>query len=236
MLRISADAVLLDIEGTVAPIAFVYDVLFPYARAHLSSFLADNWSDAKVIAARRQIVAAAQSSGRVVDDSATGIVTEVLRLMDADAKQTGLKQLQGLIWEHGYRLGRLKSELFPDVAPALRQWHASGKSLAIYSSGSVAAQCVFFRQTNGGDLTPLLANFFDTTTGPKRSAESYRQIAAELRLAPSRMLFLSDVPEELDAASRSGLSIVLVIRPGNAAVPPGISLPSIGSFEELALL
>jgi hypothetical protein len=30
---------LLDVEGTVAPIAFVYEQLFPYARAHFERFL-----------------------------------------------------------------------------------------------------------------------------------------------------------------------------------------------------
>ena len=31
--------VLLDIEGTTTPIAFVHDVLFPYARARLNGYL-----------------------------------------------------------------------------------------------------------------------------------------------------------------------------------------------------
>ena len=31
--------VLLDIEGTTTPIAFVHDVLFPYARARVGSYL-----------------------------------------------------------------------------------------------------------------------------------------------------------------------------------------------------
>ena len=32
-------AILLDIEGTTTPVAFVYDVLFPFARTHLREFL-----------------------------------------------------------------------------------------------------------------------------------------------------------------------------------------------------
>jgi enolase-phosphatase E1 len=39
---------LLDIEGTVAPIAFVTEVLFPYARAHFPRFLESNWGNADV--------------------------------------------------------------------------------------------------------------------------------------------------------------------------------------------
>jgi Predicted enolase-phosphatase len=40
--------ILLDIEGTTTPISFVYDVLFPYARAHVNENL-----DAEDIAALR---------------------------------------------------------------------------------------------------------------------------------------------------------------------------------------
>jgi 2,3-diketo-5-methylthio-1-phosphopentane phosphatase len=39
---------LLDIEGTVAPIAFVYEQLFPYARAHVSDFLKNSAGNANV--------------------------------------------------------------------------------------------------------------------------------------------------------------------------------------------
>ena len=37
------DVVLLDVEGTVAPISFVYDVLFPYAASHLDGFVREEW-------------------------------------------------------------------------------------------------------------------------------------------------------------------------------------------------
>jgi len=64
--------------------------------------------------------------------------------MDRDVKSTGLKQLQGLIWDEGYRAGAFQSPVYPDVAPALKRWHDAGKIIAIYSSGSIAAQKVFF--------------------------------------------------------------------------------------------
>jgi methionine salvage enolase-phosphatase E1 len=35
-------AVVLDIEGTTTPVSFVYDVLFPFARLGLRSYLRDN--------------------------------------------------------------------------------------------------------------------------------------------------------------------------------------------------
>jgi enolase-phosphatase E1 len=35
----SVQAILLDIEGTTSPIDFVYQVLFPFVRAHLKDYL-----------------------------------------------------------------------------------------------------------------------------------------------------------------------------------------------------
>ena len=113
--------------------------------------------------------------------------------MDGDVKATGLKELQGLIWQEGYAAGRLQSHVYPDVPPALRRWAEAGLDLRIYSSGSVAAQKVFFAHTEAGDLLGLFRGHYDTTTGPKREAESYRRIAADMKMPPSAILFLSDV-------------------------------------------
>lgn len=41
-------AVVLDIEGTVAPISFVYDVMFPYAKKKLRCYLEKNWDSAEL--------------------------------------------------------------------------------------------------------------------------------------------------------------------------------------------
>jgi len=86
--------------------------------------------------------------------------------MDRDRKSTALKALQGRIWEAGYRAGELKGkgEVYPDVRPALERWHAAGKTIAIFSSGSVQAQRNLFVNTTAGDLSPFLSAYFDTTT------------------------------------------------------------------------
>lgn len=50
--------------------------------------------------------------------------------------------------------------------------------MAIYSSGSRAAQRLLFQHTEAaGDLRGHLACYFDTTVGGKREAGSYTQIA-----------------------------------------------------------
>ena len=94
--------------------------------------------------------------------------------MDQDRKSTGLKSLQGKIWEEGYRSGDLKGEVYPDVLPALERWHSEGIDIAIFSSGSVQAQRSLFGNSVAGDLTRFIRAYFDTTTGPKTGAGELR--------------------------------------------------------------
>jgi enolase-phosphatase E1 len=134
--------------------------------------------------------------------------------MERDQKVTPLKELQGLIWEDGYRGGELVTHLYPDVAPAMRAWHARGLRLYIYSSGSTHAQQLIYGHTVAGDLTPLLSGYFDTRVGHKREVGAYRHIAEAIGVPPRRILFLSDVREELDAAREAGWQTVWLVREG----------------------
>lgn len=215
-------AILLDIEGTTTPIEFVHDVLFPYARARARDFLAAHAADSSVrddiALLRREHAAERPRPGDLPAwDPAHELEsaeTFVYWLMDRDRKSTGLKSLQGKIWEAGYRSGELKGkgEVYADVRPALAHWHASGKRIAIFSSGSVQAQRNLFANTTAGDLSAFFSGYFDTTTGPKRDAASYRRIAAELRTPPGDILFISDVSAELDAARGAGMQTALCVR------------------------
>jgi enolase-phosphatase E1 len=220
--------VLLDVEGTTSSSTFVYEVLFPYARRELADFLRRRWDDPAVAHASEMI---ARDAG--VEATPERVRSEAVRLMDADVKATGLKELQGLIWQEGYAAGRLRSHVYPDVPPALRRWSEAGLDLRIFSSGSVAAQKVFFVRTEAGDLLSFFRGHYDTTTGPKREAESYRRIAAGMRMPPSAILFLSDVLQELDAAAAAGMRTTLVVRPGNASVPAGHGYREVRDFGEL---
>jgi enolase-phosphatase E1 len=195
-------AILTDIEGTTSSIAFVTDVLFPYARARLADFVARNPDRAAPILAD---VAAAERGDPVLT---------LLRWIDEDSKATPLKTLQGMIWAEGYADGTLTGHVYPDAAAALRRWYAAGIPLYVYSSGSVEAQKLIFGHSNEGDLTPLFAGFFDTTTGPKREAASYAAIARAIGLPAADILFLSDAPAEIAAARSAGLRALLVDRDG----------------------
>ena len=153
--------------------------------------------------------------------------------MDQDRKSTGLKMLQGLIWKEGYDRGELRGVVFPDVAPALERWHAQGRDVRIFSSGSVLAQRLLFATCPEGDLTRFIRGYFDTTTGSKKDAASYRIIAQAFGLTPDRILFASDVVEELDAARVAGMETRLAVRPGNAKVHDPNGHPFVSSFDEM---
>ena len=200
--------ILTDIEGTTSSISFVKDVLFPYARAKLPAFVREHGQEPEV---RRWLDAVAVEIAASACQDA--VIVETLQgWIDADRKHTALKALQGMVWQAGYRDGDFTAPLYPDVAPALRAWHAAGHPLAVYSSGSVPAQKLLFAHTDAGDLAPLFSGFFDTEMGGKRDAASYRAIATKLARQPGDILFLSDVVAELDAAREAGLRTVLLDR------------------------
>ena len=190
-------AILLDIEGTTTSIAYVADVLFPYARARIPAWVPIHREELAPVLA-----------GMPPGDP----IEILLGWMDVDAKETALKDIQGRIWREGYEAGELKAHVYPDTPVALRRWTDAGIELCIYSSGSIEAQKLIFGHSEAGDLTGFLSGYFDTTTGPKREAGSYAQIAAALNLAPADILFVSDVAAETDAAKAAGLQALLIDR------------------------
>jgi enolase-phosphatase E1 len=153
--------------------------------------------------------------------------------MELDRKTTGLKLLQGLIWEEGYQSGALRGDVYPDVPVALRRWRQAGVAPAIFSSGSELAQRRLFGSTIHGDLIPFIAGFFDTTVGPKLASSSYVEVARRLGVPASAMLFVSDVTMELDAAASAGCVALLSIRPGNRPQPNPDRYPAIRTFDEI---
>jgi enolase-phosphatase E1 len=196
-------AVVVDIEGTTTAIAFVHRTLFPFARARLEAFLAATPHDAEVEQAIAAVRAEAPGAG----------VAETLRAwIDADRKAGPLKLIQGRIWRQGFEAGTLKGHVYPDVAPALRAWHAGGVRLAVYSSGSEEAQRLLFGHSIAGDLGQVFGAFLDTRIGAKRETASYTAIARHLALPGENILFLSDLAEELDAAEGAGLLTCQLVR------------------------
>lgn len=224
-------AVLTDIEGTTTPLSFVLDVLFPYARRRLDAACAAGApSFAEALDRLRQEYE--KEPEETLPDFGNG-APYAHWLMDRDRKSTGLKILQGILWEDGYRAGELRGQVWPDVAEALRTWKENGIRVRIFSSGSVLAQKLLFGHSDQGDLLPYFEGFHDTRTGPKNSPASYEAIAGSFGLPPGEILFLSDVTAELDAAREAGFQTGLLLRPGNKPAEAN-GHPSYKSFAELA--
>ncbi|HEY4572702.1 MAG TPA: acireductone synthase, partial [Thermoanaerobaculia bacterium] len=216
-------AILTDIEGTTTSIAFVYDVLFPYAAARLERTCGQpdpGRSELREALAQLRSEHAQETAADPPPPFGDG--SPYARwLMERDRKSTGLKLLQGLIWDEGYAQGEIRGHVYPDVPPALKAWREQGRRLRVFSSGSVHAQKLLFGHSDHGDLTPYFEGFHDTRTGPKQDPAAYTAIAADFALPPGDILFLSDVTPELDAASRAGYRTGLLVRPGNRPAEPG---------------
>lgn len=236
---------LLDIEGTTTPIDFVYKVLFPYARAHVGDYLAKNAASANVkeeIAALIELNREDAKRGldppeldsSVKEPSLDRIVAYIQWLMDRDSKATPLKSIQGKIWEAGYNSGDLRSQVFEDVPRAFERWQQQQRKIFIYSSGSVLAQKLLFSATQFGDLTSYVSDYFDTNIGAKKDTESYARISRAIALSPPNILFVSDVTDELDAASAAGIETRLCVRPGNHPQTSPSNHEAVRSFDEIA--
>ena len=222
LLAAGADVLLLDIEGTTTPVDFVFGVLFPFARDRAEAFLRAHGAEPEVqadLAQLRQEHAAETDAAcpAWVGDDPLAAVPYLHWLIACDRKSTGLKSLQGKIWDEGYRDGSLKAQVYDDVPRAFERWIAAGKQIRIYSSGSVQAQQLLFRYSEHGDLTPHLSGYYDTRVGGKREADSYRRIVADIGVPAERVLFISDVVAELEAAREAGLQTLFSWRPGNAS-------------------
>lgn len=237
------NVLLLDIEGTTTPIDFVYDILFPYARDHVKQYITEHSASAELEAdLRRLLEENAEDASRGLDPpliQATAgpvfledISAYVCWLIARDRKSTPLKSLQGSIWEEGYLKGELRSQVFEDVPLAFNRWAEQGKKIYIYSSGSVLAQKLLFANTEAGDLTQHIVDYFDTNVGPKQEPESYRRIAGLLEMDSSTALFVSDVAAELDAAASVGFQTRLCLRPGNHSQGPS-DHSAIYTFDEI---
>jgi enolase-phosphatase E1 len=257
MVESAIRCILLDIEGTTCPVSFVASVLFPYARERLASHLETNHGDPEVQAllAATQAAFAADPNPEVqalrqgspipghqpagqeqLQPGQTNppLVAYLQWLIDHDIKFPALKELQGRIWASGYACGDLVAPLFEDVAPTLHHWHRDGYQLAVYSSGSVAAQQLLYRHSKDGNLESLFSHWFDTRIGSKQAPASYSAIAAVLQLEPAEILFVSDALAEIESAHGIGMAVRFSDRQGNPGRDPG-PFNAIQSLAEIEL-
>ena len=221
------DAILTDIEGTTTSISFVHDTLFPYAKEHVGDYLIMNQNEPHV----SQLIQEIAQIGGVSSTDLPQVTQTLLTWMEQDKKITPLKTLQGMMWKTGYEQGHFQGHVYLDAFEQLQRWHEQGLALYVYSSGSVAAQKLLFSHSTYGDLTPLFSGYFDTIVGGKKESRSYKNIAEQLHLAPEKILFLSDVVEELNAAAEAGMQTLLIVR-DKTMLPNNCPHPSAENFYE----
>lgn len=201
--------------GTTTPITFVKDTLFPYAAAHMRSYLETTWSsdltqqelravkeqaDADMLA-KVPVPPVPNSSDKTA--LLTAVVENLLWNIAQDRKIGALKNIQGHIWDEGYQRGALKSIVFHDVPTFFARAMEEQVRIAIYSSGSREAQRLLFKHSDHGDLRPYISCYFDTNVGNKRCANSYKDIIKSLGVdASSEVLFVTDIPEEVSCGTR----------------------------------
>jgi len=222
------EAIVTDIEGTTSSLSFVKDVLFPYARARMESFVRDHGEEPAVRKLLDEVRAVAH---RQLTEAET--VAQLRIWIDEDKKITPLKALQGMIWEAGYRQGDFRGHVYEDAVRNLRRWKERFIRLYVFSSGSVQAQRLLFGHSDHGDLTPLFSGYFDTAIGAKRDAASYQKIAAAVGVQAAHILFLSDITEELDAARAAGMRTVHLVR--DAAAQPAAGHAQAADFDAITV-
>ena len=226
----SVKAIVMDIEGTTTSIDFVTSVLFPYAAMHLKKYINNNYMHNKSV---QDILEKIREEIGEPSANIDNLTNMLLDWIDQDKKITALKDLQGLMWEAGYKQGDFTGHLYPDVVEMLPKWQDRNIDLYIFSSGSIKAQKLLFQFSDFGDLTGLIKGYFDTNIGHKRDPKAYRKIAESIGLSTAEILFLSDTPEELDAAQKSNMLTTLLIR-GDQLKKPQCH-PVVNQFKQIAL-
>ncbi len=214
-------AVLLDIEGTISSLPHVVTTHYPYTRRHIADYLAAHQDDPVVLKALEETKALAGHGVAPLD--------ALYRWIDEDAKAPPLKLLQGLVWVRGYETGELVGHIYPDALAALRRWREAGVPRHVFSSGSVQCQVQFLQHCPEGDLSSLFDRHFDTGVGAKVDPKSYVAIADALALPARAIVFFSDNPRELEAATSVGVRAVQVLREGAQADG---RFPAIESFRD----
>ena len=229
-MKIDCDYILMDIEGTTSSISFVKDVLFPYFLLNIDDI--NKLSNIKEVKyAFGQVLRIVKREENRDITTSEDVILQLKKWCGQDLKITPLKTLQGILWQKGYQNGELLGHVYDDVPEMLENWNFLGKKMGIFSSGSVNAQKLLFSHSVKGNLSTYFSNYFDTIIGSKRDSDTYSLITKQLALPSNRILFLSDVIEELAAADMAGMKTIQITREGNLQAWP----QSVSDFSEIIL-
>ena len=230
-MKIDCDYILMDIEGTTSSISFVKDILFPYFLSNIDEI--NKLANIKEVKyAFGQVLRIVKKEENKDITTSEEVIKQLKKWCEQDLKITPLKTLQGILWQKGYQNGELLGHVYDDVPISLDNWKENGKKMGVFSSGSVNAQKLLFSHSVKGNLSHFFTHYFDTISGPKRVAETYVLIASEIALSADRILFLSDVIDELAAADKAGMKTIQIRREDNMQVWK----QSAADFSEIVLI
>ena len=230
-MKIDCDYILMDIEGTTSSISFVKDILFPYFLSNIDEI--NKLANIKEVKyAFGQVLRIVKEEENKDITTSEEVIKQLKKWCEQDLKITPLKTLQGILWQKGYQNGELLGHVYDDVPISLDKWKENGKKMGVFSSGSVNAQKLLFSHSVKGNISHFFTHHFDTIIGPKRVAETYVLIAKEIALSADRILFLSDVIEELAAADKAGMKTMQIRRDDNMQVWK----QSAADFSEIGLI
>ncbi|MBT3298216.1 acireductone synthase [archaeon] len=216
--------VLTDIMGTTTPTSFLKTLMMDFIQ-NGSEYLTSATPEAIKLIDSIKEEQELTTGKQAIEYVANQLMKRNLR--------TDFLELIGFVNVEGYQTGRLSGEVFNDVPVAFQNWKDNGKGIFIYSNGSAESQKELYQSSNKGDLTGLINGYFDTNiVGDKSKKDSYLIIADKVQEAPKRILFISDVLPELDAADSAGYNVKLVVRPGNKSVTEN-DYKIVTSFTEL---
>jgi enolase-phosphatase E1 len=213
-----------DIEGTITSIDFVKKILYPYSILKFESYIKETINEKQTQEDIKSLmdqnsVDAKENTVPIIKDTndITGIVNYLKYLVNSDRKVSGLKSLQGRIWEIGYKNKEIEGDIFEDFYPVLLKLKECNKKIFIYSSGSVAAQKYLLQYSKFGDLTKYIQDYFDLNNiGMKNVKESYEKILKNFEenysISFENVCFFTDSCFEADAASSTNIKVVLSSR------------------------
>lgn len=212
---------ILDIEGTVCPISFVKETLFPYFLDKVPEYL--NTVTFPLDPSQSALAKTLLGFPSEHTQSKDTLLRHLRQLVENDVKEVNLKAFQGTVWKEGYEKGDIMAPVYQDAIDFIR---SPENKIYIYSSGSIPAQILLFQHVNvegkSTDLTSFILGYFDiSTAGYKQERKSYEKIVKEISAPASELTFYSDVTKEVEAATEAGLKAVIVVRPGNAPLSAG---------------
>jgi len=206
------EALVLRLEGVVLPEAFVEDTLYAYAGDHLGRWLGEHWLEPGVRA--RAVSGGATAGSDSWEQAQEGVLAVLGPMMREPGLAVPAESLRESVWCDGCERGHVRAEMYDDVLRGLARWRAAGLVVTVFSTVAAEAQRTLFVHAEEGDLSPLVAAWFDTRAGMPTESAAYVSMAQALGVAVERVLYLTTGAREADAAVAAGMQALVVERLG----------------------